>query len=105
MGYARRFGLVAVSGSLYVGAVYLGLQLYGGDRKRSEKQNTSDDGVKSYVFDPRRTATFQKIAYAYDDQIEKDELVSPANEIMLYDYAHTKSGHNVAVVIQTSALC
>ena len=24
---------------------------------------------------------------------------------MLYDYAHTKSGHNVAVVIQTSALC
>jgi len=90
--YARRFGLVAVSGSVYVGAVYLGLQLYGGDRNRADqnKEAVSENRVKSYVFDPRRTDTFQKIAYAYDDQIEKDELVMGINLLrraLLYFHA------------------
>jgi len=37
--YARRAGLVAVSGTIYVGAVYLGLQLYG-NKGEDEKQST-----------------------------------------------------------------
>lgn len=78
--YAKRCALVTVSGTVYVGAVYLGLQLYGGGRKSDvERSNASEDGVKSYVWDPRRTETFQKIAYAYDDQIEKDEIVMGIN--------------------------
>eukprot|EP00584_Thalassiosira_punctigera_P016605 CAMPEP_0172552922 /NCGR_PEP_ID=MMETSP1067-20121228/47272_1 /TAXON_ID=265564 ORGANISM="Thalassiosira punctigera, Strain Tpunct2005C2" /NCGR_SAMPLE_ID=MMETSP1067 /ASSEMBLY_ACC=CAM_ASM_000444 /LENGTH=260 /DNA_ID=CAMNT_0013340997 /DNA_START=66 /DNA_END=845 /DNA_ORIENTATION=- len=88
--YARRFGLVAVSGTVYVGAVYLGLQLYGVDRKGNDRQAISEEGVKSYVFDPRRTTTFQNIAYAYDDQIEKDELVMGINLLrwaLLYFHA------------------
>ncbi|KAL3799422.1 hypothetical protein HJC23_013877 [Cyclotella cryptica] len=86
--YARRFGLVAVSGTIYVGAVYLGLQLYGGGTKC--KEITSGDEVKSYVNDPQRTATFQKIAYSYDDEIQKDELVMGINLLrraLLYFHA------------------
>ena len=66
--YARRAGLVAVSGSIYVGAVYLGLQLYGGNKGDQDRNTDSQDGsvTKSYVFDPRRTATFQRIAHSYD---------------------------------------
>ena len=66
------------------------MQLYGGDKTSQDKEAISEDGVKSYVFDPRRTATFQKIAYAYDDQIEKDELVMGLNLIrraLLYFHA------------------
>eukprot|EP00956_Cyclotella_meneghiniana_P039600 scaffold175221_cov35-Cyclotella_meneghiniana.AAC.2 len=80
--YARRFGLVAVSGTVYVGAVYLGLQLYGGGHKCKECEDAITSGggeTKSYVFDPRRTATFQKIAYSYDDEISKDEFVMGIN--------------------------
>lgn len=86
--YARRFGLVAVSGTVYVGAVYLGLQLYGGGNKR--KEMASGDEAKSYVYDPKRTSTFQKIAYSYDDEIEKDEFVMGINLLrraLLYFHA------------------
>ena len=74
--YARRAGLVAVSGTIYVGAVYLGLQLYGnkGEEKQSITESGASSTTKSYVFDPRRTATFQRIAHSYDDEISKDEL-------------------------------
>lgn len=91
--YARRFGLVAVSGTVYVGAVYLGLQLYGGNNTKEANASTSadgDGGVKSYVSDPRRTATFQKIAYSYDDEIRKDEFVMGINLLrraLLYFHA------------------
>lgn len=58
---------------------YLGLQLYGGDRNKCPhcggRHGHDEGGVKSYVHDPKRAATFQKIAYAYDEQIEKDEMV------------------------------
>lgn len=88
--YARRFGLVAVSGTVYVGAVYLGLQLYGDGNKGRENMLTSGDETKSYVYDPRRTATFQKIAHAYDDEIAKDEFVMGINLLrraLLYFHA------------------
>jgi len=90
--YAKRVGFVAVSGTVYVGAVYLGLQLYGGNGKGQQKRSLTEDedGVKSYVFDPRRTSTFQKIAYSYDDEIEKDELVMGINLLrraLLYFHA------------------
>ncbi|KAL7542347.1 hypothetical protein ACHAXR_012536 [Thalassiosira sp. AJA248-18] len=87
--YARRFGLVAVSGTIYVGAVYLGLQLYG-DRNGQDRKAISEDGKKSYVWDPRRTETFQKIAYSYDDEIAKDEFVMGINLLrraLLYFHA------------------
>ena len=89
--YARRFGLVAVSGSIYVGAVYLGIQLTG-ERKGQQALLGDDDANKttSYVFDPRRTATFQKIAYSYDDEIAKDEFVMGINlmrRALLYFHA------------------
>lgn len=87
--YARRFGLVAVSGSIYVGAVYLGLQLYGKDDK-DRLSSSAEDGAKSFIFDPRRTATFQKIAYSYDDEIAKDEFVMGINLLrraLLYFHA------------------
>jgi methyltransferase OMS1 len=87
--YARRFGLVAVSGTVYVGAVYLGLQLYGG-KKDKELMTATDGDTKSYVYDPRRTATFQKIAYSYDDEIAKDEFVMGINLLrraLLYFHA------------------
>ena len=90
--YARRFGIVAVSGSIYVGAVYLGIQLYGGERKGQQENYNSVDGNKtSYVLDPRRTATFQKIAYSYDDEIAKDEFVMGINLLrraLLYWHAN-----------------
>lgn len=88
--YARRFGLVAVSGTVYVGAVYLGLQLYGGGNKSNELITHDDGDTKSYVYDPRRTATFQRIAYSYDDEIAKDELVMGINLLrraLLYFHA------------------
>ncbi|KAK1743807.1 methyltransferase [Skeletonema marinoi] len=90
--YARRFGIVAVSGSVYVGAVYLGIQLYGGERKGQQQALLGEDGNKttSYVLDPRRTATFQKIAYSYDDEIAKDEFVMGINlmrRALLYFHA------------------
>ena len=92
--YARRAGLVVVSGSVYIGAVYLGLQLYGGGgaNKDDKLQNSadSDNITKSYVFDPRRTATFQRIAHSYDDEIAKDELVMGINLLrraLLYFHA------------------
>ncbi|KAL7552822.1 hypothetical protein ACHAWF_016072 [Thalassiosira exigua] len=88
--YARRLGLVAVSGTVYAGAVYLGLQLYGGDRKGQSGQRDSEDELKSFVWDPRRTNTFQKIAYRYDDEIEKDEFVMGINLLrraLLYFHA------------------
>jgi len=90
--YARRAGLVAVSGSVYIGAVYLGLQLYGGGgaNKDDKLQNSADLDNKSYVFDPRRTATFQRIAHSYDDEIAKDELVMGINLLrraLLYFHA------------------
>ena len=69
---------------------YLGLQLYGGDRKRREDTIPADDGMKSYVSDPRRIETFQKIAYSYDEGIEKDELVMGINLLrraLLYFHA------------------
>ena len=70
---------------------YLGLQLYGGDRKGQERQKaTDDDGGKSYVFDPRRNETYSKIAYSYDDEIEKDEFVMGINLLrraLLYFHA------------------
>lgn len=87
--YARRLGLVAVSGTVYIGAVYLGLQLYGGGNKGKELI-TSEGETKSYVYDPRRTATFQKIAYSYDDEIAKDEFVMGINLLrraLLYFHA------------------
>ena len=46
--------------------------------------------MKSYVWDPRRTDTFQKIAYSYDDEIEKDEFVMGINLLrraLLYFHA------------------
>lgn len=55
------------------------MQLYGGDRKQGQEEIPSSVGVKSYVSDPRRTDTFQKIAYSYDEGIEKDELVMGIN--------------------------
>lgn len=88
--YAKRFGLVAVSGTVYVGAVYLGLQLYGGPAKNKETMLTEGNETKSYVYDPQRTATFQKIAYSYDDEIEKDEFVMGINLLrraLLYFHA------------------
>ena len=91
--YARRFGILAASGTVYVGAVYLGIQLYGGERK-GQQALLGEDGngqtTTSYVFDPRRTATFQKIAHSYDDEIEKDEFVMGINLLrraLLYFHA------------------
>jgi methyltransferase OMS1 len=88
--YARRFGIVAVSGSIYVGAVYLGIQL--GERKgQTQQKSIGEDGNKiSYVLDPQRSATFQKIAYSYDDEISKDEFVMGINLLrraLLYFHA------------------
>jgi methyltransferase OMS1 len=69
----------------------LGLQLYGGERKGcSCGRDTDDNGVKSYVFDPRRNETYSKIAHAYDDQIDKDEMVMGINLLrraLLYFHA------------------
>lgn len=75
---------------LLINYSYLGLQLYGGDKKNKQAQSSTEDGVKSYVFDPRRTATFQRIAYSYDDEIAKDELVMGINILrraLLYFHA------------------
>ena len=66
------------------------MQLYGGDRKGQSREAISEDGVKSYVWDPRRTDTFQKIAYSYDDEISKDEFVMGINLLrraLLYFHA------------------
>ena len=68
------------------------MQLYGGERKRQESEtiSSSADGMKSYVSDPRRTETFEKIAYSYDEGIEKDELVMGINLLrraLLYFHA------------------
>lgn len=87
--YARRFGLVAVSGTVYIGSVYLGLQLYGGGNK-SKEMSRGEGENKSYVYDPQRTETFQKIAYSYDDEISKDEFVMGINLLrraLLYFHA------------------
>ena len=70
----------------------LGLQLYGGERKGCPCDHDIDDnGVKkSYVFDPRRNETYSKIAYSYDDQIDKDEMVMGINLLrraLLYFHA------------------
>lgn len=93
--YARRAGLVLGAGSVYVGAVYLGLQLYGdSDKKRAIESAMSESNAstptKSYIRDPQRTATFEKIAYAYDDEIAKDEIVMGINLLrraLLYFHA------------------
>ncbi len=93
--YIRRAGLVAGAGTVYIGAVYLGLQLYGNGCKHPEDHITSTattggNKVKSYVFDPRRTETFQRIAHAYDDEIAKDEFVMGINLLrraLLYFHA------------------
>lgn len=71
---------------------YLGLQLYGGGggRRRQEIETLPADGAKSYISDPKRTETFQKIAYSYDEGIEKDELVMGINLLrraLLYFHA------------------
>lgn len=65
---------------MYVGAVYLGVQLYG-DRQEPRRPTEAEVGpgcgcqTHSYVSDPKRNETYEQIAYAYDSQIEKDELV------------------------------
>ena len=88
--FARRVSIVALSGTVYVGAVYLGLQLYGDDNKVKGRETLPENGVKSYVLDPRRTDTFQKIAWSYDDEIQKDEFVMGINllrRVLLYFHA------------------
>jgi methyltransferase OMS1 len=69
---------------------YLGLQLYGGNRKGQERQKLAGDGSKSYAFDPRRNETYSRIAHSYDGEIDKDEMVMGINLLwraLLYFHA------------------
>ena len=70
---------------MYAGTTYLTyayLTASKSDRDAANERVASGVGVGvdgggsiSYVSDPRRTETFQRIAYGYDDQIDKDETV------------------------------
>ena len=74
----RRVGLLAAGGGAYGAATYLTfhyLTSAKADRDAANAQLTESGSKFSYVNDPRRTETFQQIAFGYDDQISKDEFV------------------------------
>ena len=74
----RRVGLLAAGGTAYGAATYLTyhyLTSAKADRDAANAQLTDSGSKFSYVDDPKRIDTFQKIAFGYDDQISKDEFV------------------------------
>lgn len=78
---ARKAGIVAASGITYAASVYVAFCYFNSNDESNNKKNklnssvTESQSVFSYVNDPLRYQTFQKIAYAYDDEIGKDEFV------------------------------
>mmetsp|Transcript_24803 Transcript_24803/g.44917 ORF Transcript_24803/g.44917 Transcript_24803/m.44917 type:complete len:344 (-) Transcript_24803:12-1043(-) len=85
----RRAGLIAASGGAYVAAVIVGYNYYStvldaDDKQKSEGLQPKSDSelIKSaassnisYINNPCRSCKFQQIAHAYDEQIDKDEIV------------------------------
>jgi len=90
----RRAGLVVVSGGAYAAATYLTYSYVTAGKKDQERvmeEVTATPGF--YTNDPCRTRTFQKIAYGYDDQIDRDEFVMGINLLrraLLYFHAKGK---------------
>ena len=74
----RRVGLLAAGGTAYGAATYLTyryLTSAQADRDAVNSRLAEGGAISSYVSDPKRTETFQEIAFGYDDQIGKDEFV------------------------------
>jgi len=74
----RRVGLLAAGGTAYGAATYLTyryLRSAQADRDAANARLVEGGPITSYVTDPKRTDTFQEIAFGYDDQIGKDEFV------------------------------
>ena len=87
---ARRFGLIAASGATYCASVYLALAYLNPGNDEVKSDNSKSSSVFSYVNNPLRTQTFQRIASAYDDDISKDEFVMGINLLrrsLLYFHA------------------
>mmetsp|Transcript_1119 Transcript_1119/g.1641 ORF Transcript_1119/g.1641 Transcript_1119/m.1641 type:complete len:280 (+) Transcript_1119:306-1145(+) len=103
MSNIKRAALLAASGGAYVSAVYISFLYMTNDK---QPQNTSNncgcnkDKSKSglsYITNPDRNSTYSKIAYAYDDEIAKDEIVMGINLMrrwLLYKHAQ---GHVLEV--------
>uniref|UniRef100_A0A7S2AAH9 Methyltransferase type 11 domain-containing protein n=1 Tax=Trieres chinensis TaxID=1514140 RepID=A0A7S2AAH9_TRICV len=78
----RRAGVVLAGVGVYGATVYLTfsyLSASKADRDAANELIAESGGVHSYVSDPKRTDTFNLIAYGYDDQIGKDEMVMGIN--------------------------
>jgi methyltransferase OMS1 len=71
----RRVGLLAAGGTAYGGATYLTYHYLTSAKADRDAANANARSQSSYVNDPNRTETFQRISYGYDDQIGKDEFV------------------------------
>ena len=89
--YLKRAGLVLGAGGIYVGAVFLTFQYVNLNNEEIDQATLEARRLgKTFVKDPKRTDTFQQIAYAYDDEIGKDELVMGINLLrraLLYFHA------------------
>ena len=89
--YLRRAGLVLGAGGIYVGAVFLTFQYVNLNNEEIDQATLEARRLgKTFVNDPKRTDTFHQIAYAYDDEIGKDELVMGINLLrraLLYFHA------------------
>mmetsp|Transcript_28235 Transcript_28235/g.28610 ORF Transcript_28235/g.28610 Transcript_28235/m.28610 type:complete len:144 (-) Transcript_28235:290-721(-) len=88
----RKVAIAAASGVTYVASVYLSFLYFGNGSNTNEEKpldetagpmnpngvtpsKTSSISNFSYVNDPNRTQTFQRIASCYDDDIGRDEIV------------------------------
>jgi len=95
---ARKAAIVAASGLTYTASVYVAFAYFNNNQesqlnKKKEESGIETQSVFSYVKDPLRTQTFQKIAYAYDDEIGKDEFVMGVGLLrrcLLYFHARGK---------------
>lgn len=88
----RRAALLAASGGAYVGSVLVAYHYMKAGREDQAEASKAADGSSSfsYVNDPNRTNKFQQIAYGYDDEIGKDEMVMGINLLrraLLYFHA------------------
>mmetsp|Transcript_6583 Transcript_6583/g.8894 ORF Transcript_6583/g.8894 Transcript_6583/m.8894 type:complete len:348 (-) Transcript_6583:1-1044(-) len=93
---------MAAAGGAYISAAYISYLYFTADKQKQQSSKISSDTKQgcsccnkaafSYVSDPNRTNTFQKIAYAYDDEISKDELVMGVNLLRRWMLYHHASG-------------
>lgn len=70
----KKASLILGGGVTYAVSVGLAYNYLTNNSSAQENNHKSDQGgcCKSYVTDPNRTNTFQKIAYKYDSDIDMD---------------------------------